>query len=465
MCRFDISSVSVDDLTPDAAVQHVLLPLPPGCGCAGTASRQAAAFHIWRRRALFSSKQDPKRRRRRLSDMPQHVGVQHGAQLQGHITFRKCLPNAELTHVCRFACGTPQKWIHFRLTASNVHAAAEDGATTASVCVNVLPLSLDSGLLRRMVNASASRACSQTAAATQQQPDRRAGSPAASDSAAASDTSPFGMAPRFSFRLAVDCGHVDMLVEGTRLATLEWQGLQVSGSTTQPTARSQRQGAATPNFERALSRAASASSVSSLAPSKAAKQHPGPSRAGPVAATQGGQAARGAVCRSSTSSCNFMLNLQDWQLLDHMASTPAQRCAIGSNYSAAAAPRTPGRPPSPEGEPRHRGMHSASSFGSLPAPQSQTGNSVSILLVRQPRPAAAAQHSGLTKLQLSTLGSAAKNWAGAGSDVDSAAEVPLSRRPSARSTPEAAAPVQVGGQSHILCSRVSSQNCTDALVC
>ena len=94
--------MSMDDLTPDAAVQHVLLPLPPGCGCAGTASRQAAAFHIWRRRALFSGKQDPKGRRRRLSDMPQHVGVQHGAQLQGRITLRKRLPSrAGLTNVCR----------------------------------------------------------------------------------------------------------------------------------------------------------------------------------------------------------------------------------------------------------------------------------------------------------------------------------------------------------------------------
>ena len=240
-----------------------------------------------------------------------------------------------------------------------------------------------------------------------------------------------------------------MLVEGTRLATLEWQELQVSGSTIQPAARSQRQGAATPKSERALSRAPSASSVSSLAASKAARQHPGsagPVRASPAAASQGGQVAHGTAGRSSTSTCNLMLSLQDWQLLDHMASTPAQCCAIGSNYSAAATPRTPGRPPSPEGEPRHRGMHSASSFGNLPAPQSQTGNSVSILLVRQPQPAAAAQHSGLTKLQLSTLGSATKSWAGAGSDVDSAAELPLSRRPSARSTPEAAAPAQVRGR-------------------
>ena len=447
--------MSMDDLTPDAAVQHVLLPLPPGCGCAGTASRQAAAFHIWRRRALFSGKQDPKGRRRRLSDMPQHVGVQHGAQLQGHITLRERLPSrAGLTNVCsillmsRMLASVNSTSAPLQVSVLIVLNTADEGAATASVCVNVLPLSLDSGLLRRMVNASASLTCIQTAAATKQLPDRPAGSSAAGPVAATSGTSTFSMAPRFSFRLAVDCGHVDMLVDGTRLATLEWQELQVSGSSAPVAARSQRQGAATLKSERALSRAPSASSVSSLAASKAAKQHPG--NAGldgrPAASSKRGQAARGAGCRSDTSSCNLMLSLQDWQLLDHLASTPAQRCAIGSNYSAAATSGPAGQPPLPEGQPRHRGMQSASSLGNLPAPRAQAGNSVNILLVRQLQPAMAAQHSGLTKLQLSTLGSAARLWAGTGSDVDSAAEVPLSRRPSARSTPEAAAPSQVGGR-------------------
>lgn len=86
-CRFDIHGIGVVDLTPDAAVLHVLLPLPAGCGCAGIASRQAAAFHIWRKRALSGGSAASRPRRRRLFEMPQHVAGQHGAQLQGHITF------------------------------------------------------------------------------------------------------------------------------------------------------------------------------------------------------------------------------------------------------------------------------------------------------------------------------------------------------------------------------------------
>jgi hypothetical protein len=92
LCRFDVSKIGVDDLTPAAPVKHVLLPLPSGCGCAGTVSRQAAAFQLWRQHSLYSSRPDPKWRRRRLSDMPQHVGSQPGAQLQGHITFGERLP-------------------------------------------------------------------------------------------------------------------------------------------------------------------------------------------------------------------------------------------------------------------------------------------------------------------------------------------------------------------------------------
>ena len=227
-------------------------------------------------------------------------------------------------------------------------AATEEGATTASVRINVLPLSLDSGLLRRMATLSANKHIrSQRAAAMQQQVDSAAGTSAAGHSTGGSEPTSSGMTSRSSFRLAVDCGHVDMLVAGTRLATLQWQELQVSGSATQPAAHDQRQATATLKSVRSLSRPPSAPSMSSLA--RPAGSMTGLNGAGAAGRTKGGQAAGGAGNSSNDGSCSLMLSLQDWQLLDHLASTPAQRCAVGSNSSAAATPRLPGQPPSPAG--------------------------------------------------------------------------------------------------------------------
>jgi len=85
-----VHGVGLEDLAPDAAVPHVMLPLPArGCGCAGEASRAAAAFGAWRRRAAAGEtggRRLAQQQHRRICDTPQHLGGLPGAQLQGHVT-------------------------------------------------------------------------------------------------------------------------------------------------------------------------------------------------------------------------------------------------------------------------------------------------------------------------------------------------------------------------------------------
>lgn len=86
------------------------------------------------------------------------------------------------------------------------------------VHVNVLAASVDSGLLRRVL-----QHCRGDTAA------RCDGNPTAPSTAPALVAADNGRRPRRSLklRLAADCGHVSVLAEGTRLATVTWHHMEV----------------------------------------------------------------------------------------------------------------------------------------------------------------------------------------------------------------------------------------------
>ncbi len=356
---------------------------------------------------------------------------------------------------------------------------AEAGETAASLRVNVLPLSIDSGFLRRVAEAVAARcriAEAEAADAGRQPVSAAVGVPAArrpADSAGASGGATRGgggggdrcdAACRVSVRLAVDCGHVDMLLDGTKLATLTWQELQVSSVSRVSRARLPAAACDNPLGWQGLppaSRLARGSSAAcppssrcfGLAEGSPQKQQGGSTTAAGsrFAAGSGGAACPCEACRGS--STRMSLRLTDWQLLDHLAESPAHRCAIGSNCAVSAAAHA-AQPLSPQrGRPwgagaathrGHSGMQSVSSLQpeAVPAVQQQRppeGNSLSITLVRHdalPPP----QPSGLTRQQLRALGgSIGKPRQGAGSDMDSACEPLPSRQSSLQPAADGAA--------------------------
>lgn len=266
---------------------------------------------------------------------------------------------------------------------------------------------------------------------------------------------------RFSVRLAVDCGHVDMLLDGTKLATLTWQELQVSSVSSVSRARLPAAACDNPLGRQGLptaSRLARGSSAArppssrcfGLAEGSPQKQQGGSTAAAGsrFAAGSGGAACPYDACGGS--STRMSLRLTDWQLLDHLAESPAHQCAIGSNCAVSAAAHA-AQPLSPQrGRPGaaahrgHSGMQSVSSLQPEAAPAAQQqrppeGNSLSITLVRHaalPPP----QPSGLTRQQLRALGgSIGKPLQGAGSDMDSACEPPPSRQSSLQPAADGAA--------------------------
>lgn len=238
-CRFDVQGVGVDDPASDAAVRHVLRPLPPSMRrCAGPAAREAAAFAAWRRRAAGGANRARRPAcRGRLADTAPHHAFRAGSQLGGHFV-------------------------------------VTDKEVSAVVRVNVLAASVDSGLLRRILLACCPEAAGAGAAAASG-PERPPGvsshqstgspfeaagavpfstlTPAADEALAVAvdgkspladattafsegenaaghvHLQPMRLQPQRSVKLqlAADCGHVDLLAEGTRLATITWHHLEV----------------------------------------------------------------------------------------------------------------------------------------------------------------------------------------------------------------------------------------------
>ena len=145
---------------------------------------------------------------------------------------------------------------------------------------------------------------------------------------------------RFRFNLALECGHVDLLLTGAKLATLTWQQARVEAE-----------------------------------------------RLSPAAAAAAGDS----LVEDASTACmasRITLRLRDWQLLDQLCSSPAYRCAVGSC-----------EPPADHHAAAAAGHGSEASSGGN---NGQGGNMICIAVVR--RAALPLRPSALTKQRLKSLG-------------------------------------------------------------